>query len=150
MYYIRGIMVLLRMSLLKEIQKLDAKKSQPGTVALSRAVNEKYKDTGTYGIYTPRLTRNGDKVSVHTEGRAWDCKCNVLTQKETGDEIFNLLIEKQTQLGIEKVIWDGKVWEGGDVKNYTGVNPHTNHLHIEQSVEKSHSLTYREIKEILG
>jgi len=126
----------------EEVKRRDSKGEQVGTSALFRIVHTLYPKTGTFGIYNPRLTRDGDKVSIHTEGRAWDCKCSARKQKATGDKIFNLLIEKSEPLGIEKIIWDRKVWSAGKTEDYTGVNPHTDHLHIEQSMEKATTLTY--------
>jgi hypothetical protein len=31
---------------------------------------------------------------------------------------------------IKYIIWNRKIWSGGSWRNYTGVNPHTKHLHL--------------------
>ena len=31
---------------------------------------------------------------------------------------------------IKYIIWNRKIWSGGTWRNYTGVNPHTKHLHL--------------------
>lgn len=135
-----------------ELKARDSKGEQVGTHALFRVMTEKFRGVGTFGIYCPRVTRDGDKVSIHTEGRAWDCKCNakIAKKKVIGDQIFDFLIAKSEPLGIEKIIWNRKVWSGGKVEDYTGVNPHTDHLHIEQSMEKAQELTYASTRKIIN
>ncbi len=136
----------------EELKARDSRGEQVGTHALFRVITEKFKNVGTFGIYCPRLTRNGDKVSIHTEGRAWDCKCNanIARSKATGDKIFALLIEKKEPLGIEKIIWNRKIWANDTTQDYEGVNPHIDHLHIEQSMEKAKELTYAATRKIIN
>ena len=120
--------------------------NKPGTVALQNAVIKRF-NVGTYGIYIDRNIRGGTTKSVHAEGRAWDCKT---TDYEEGTKVYNTLREHHEALGIEKIIWWRKVWTPSmGEQDYTGVSPHTNHLHIEQSVEKSESLTEQDILELL-
>lgn len=125
-------------------------KSKKGTVALQNVFVKKYK-VGTFGIYCDRNVRGENRKSVHAEGRAWDCKVNALTEKglKTGNEIYQKLVSLHKELGIEKVIWNNKVWTPKEEKDYTGINPHADHLHIEQSIEKANSLTEKDIIKLL-
>lgn len=126
-------------------------KSQKGTIALQNAFVKKY-GVGTFGIYCYRKVRGGTKMSVHAEGRAWDCKVYADKDLDKGNAIYKKLQDKHLELGIEKVIWNRKVWTPADGESdYTGLNPHIDHLHIEQSVEKAttNPLTEREIARII-
>ena|SRR5690606_29833444 len=126
-------------------------KSQQGTIALQNAFMKRY-NVGTFGIYCYRKVRGENRMSVHSEGRAWDCKIRADKDLEKGDMIFSILKEKHKELGIEKVIWNRRAWtpEAGDYE-YKGLNPHTDHLHIEQSVERAttNPLTEAEILKII-
>ncbi len=100
---------------------------------------------GCYGTLCNRRKRGSEKLSSHALGIAWDAKCSDI---EKGDKVFDLLVNKNKELGIKKVVWNGMQWFRGVVKKYEGVNPHKNHLHIE--IKKStKDLTKDKIIEII-
>jgi hypothetical protein len=119
-----------------------------GTKNLACICIEKYK-VGTYGIYCNRKIRGKNQFSVHAEGRAWDAKCT--PENPNGDRLANDLWKNQKELGIQKIIWNKKEinCESHMWRDYTGANPHTNHLHIEMIREKAENLTKEQIWQYL-
>lgn len=113
--------------------------NQPGAVALRKAVTSIH-PVGDYGIYSNRKIRGGTKMSKHAEGRAWDAKCNSLDPEglEVGNKLRDNLIKNYEFLGIQKIIWNKQVWTPREgLETYTGLVPHTNHLHIELTWERA-------------
>jgi hypothetical protein len=124
-------------------------KSKAGTIALKNAFVKKYA-VGSFGIFCDRNVRGSKKKSVHAEGRAWDCKVSVINEKEKGDAVYQKLQLLHNELGIEKLIWNNRQWTPLEGEcTYAGVNPHTDHIHVEQSVEKANTLTEDEISLLL-
>ena len=96
----------------------------------------KYADDGglNAGIYNCRSVRGGSTTSLHGEGRAADLGIRPY-RASYGTQLADLLRLYSRELGIQCVIWNGKIWSGHYTKwrNYTGVNPHVDHLHVELS-----------------
>jgi len=112
---------------------------QEGLVRLRKISVAKYK-LGNYGIYSNRTVRGGTKISKHAEGRAWDAKCDALNSAglKKGNDYRDILIANHAALGIEKIIWNREVWTPDEgMCEYTGLVPHTNHLHIEMSWDRA-------------
>jgi hypothetical protein len=91
---------------------------------------------GTKGIYNCRPPRGGGGYSVHAEGRAVDLTANAhdTHQRALADDYVNWLIENDDELGVQRIIWNHRVWtSGGSWKPYTNkaAGPHTDHLHVE-------------------
>lgn len=116
--------------------------SQAGTSALANAVQDVYGGQ-SLGIYACRNTRGGTSKSAHAEGRAYD---HAWTNQHTGQTIADRLVERHAELGIQVVIWWRRIWsyprraEGW--RTYSGTDPHTGHLHIEQNWSGANLLTY--------
>lgn len=129
-------------------------KAQPGAIALRNAVRRLYPGIGDLGIYNCRPTRGGGSLSTHGEGRGWDAKCDANTQKELGDRLAEDLIEHcaMEELGIQRVIWNRRQWDSRTRawRAYSGVSPHTDHLHIELCWESAKKLTEERVTEVLG
>ncbi len=93
------------------------------------------------GGYSCRSIVGGSATSIHGVGRAIDIMVDATNPEglRTGNEIRNFLINNADKLGIQRVIWNQKTWtpskEGW--RNYTGTNPHTDHLHVEINIEAS-------------
>ncbi len=93
------------------------------------------------GGYSCRAIVGGSQTSVHSVGRAIDIMVSALDPEglQTGDEIRNVLINNAEVLGIQRVIWNRKTWAPNTDgwRDYTGENPHTDHLHVEINLEAS-------------
>lgn len=122
-----------------------------GIRMLRKAVIDKY-GVGCYGILSKRNVRGGTKLSVHAEGRAWDCKCNAYDpgELETGNEIARVLWDNKEKLGVQKIIWNKKSIDTitNEWQDYHGI-PHTNHLHIELTRNAAHNLTIEQVREVI-
>ena len=53
-------------------------------------------------------------------------------EKFLGDQLFQLFIQNAAELGLDHVIWDRQIWSAqrGGPRPYTGVSPHTDHVHV--------------------
>lgn len=95
---------------------------------------------GDAGIYNNRPVRGGTSLSVHAEGRAIDI---TMGRRSVADltAFINQLIANPA-LGIQQVIWQRQYWRPDTGwRPYRGVNPHTDHAHIELTREAAGSLT---------
>lgn len=96
----------------------------------------KYADDGglNAGIYNCRTVRGGKTTSLHGEGRAADLAIRPY-RATYGTQLANLLRTHSKELGIQCIIWNRKIWSGlyTDWREYTGVNAHVDHLHVELS-----------------
>lgn len=119
-------------------------KAMQGTKNLAKYCIDNY-NVGTMGIYCNRNIRGKNQLSIHAEGRAWDAKCT--PDNPDGDRLANDLWNNRKVLGIQRIIWNKKVIDVREPewKDYDGVNPHIDHLHIEQRRDKANTLSYREI-----
>lgn len=98
----------------------------------------KYSDLGgqNSGIFHCRMVRGSSSTtSLHGEGRAVDLGIKFARSE------FAILAEQlrkhSHELGIQCIIYDRRIFSGGSQtqgwKKYTGVNPHTDHLHVEMA-----------------
>ncbi|WP_346921383.1 peptidoglycan-binding domain-containing protein [Glutamicibacter creatinolyticus] len=88
------------------------------------------------GIYNCRNVRGSTRTtSLHGEGRAVDLGLKYVRGEFW--ELAELLRTHSKELGIQCIIYDRKIFSGGYSNkgwhNYTGVNAHTDHLHVEMS-----------------
>ncbi len=121
--------------------------SRKGTIALSHAIQERWGGTSD-GIYNCRNQHGSNNLSAHGEGRAYD---HVWTEPTTGFDIAEVLVEHNADLGIQVVIWWHKIWSyTKGWHDYTGPDPHTGHLHIEQNNSGADFLTYHDALNILA
>jgi hypothetical protein len=119
--------------------------AQPGTLALRDYVMRRWPLVRSLGVYNPRYIRGSTtQWSSHAGGRAWDC--GTTPDEPWGNEIADWLIGNAGELGIQYFIWNRLSWrqERGWAP-YTGVSPHTDHLHIEQTVAAGQDLTLEAI-----
>jgi hypothetical protein len=103
---------------------------KPGTKALGDQLASQF--STTYGGYACRAnTGNTSQLSIHAIGRALD----VTASGSAGDEIANHLVTNAETLGIQLIIWNHTLWKvtpsGATSRQYTGPNPHTDHVHAE-------------------
>jgi hypothetical protein len=126
--------------------------AQPGTLALRDCVMRKWPQVTSMGIYHPRPIRGYEnsvpiRWSSHAGGRAWDC--GTTPDKPFGTEISAWLIEHAAALGIQYFIWNRRSWRPDrGWRDYSGQEPHTDHLHIEQTIEAGKTLKLGAIMEL--
>jgi hypothetical protein len=102
----------------------------PGTKALGEQLKAQF--STTYGGYACRAnTANSSQLSIHAVGRALD----VTASGSDGDAIANHLVQNAETLGVDLIIWNHTLWKvtpsGATSREYTGPNPHTDHVHAE-------------------
>ena len=108
-----------------------------GAKSLKKFINKTYRPVVTeIGDFKCRPnTADPTQLSVHSSGRALDVHVNAHTRAglKTGNIIRDYMIANSTRLGIQTVIWNGKVWSSdkNGLREYTGPYPHDDHLHIE-------------------
>lgn len=111
---------------------------QPGARGFMSWFLAKYVGIGgqNSGIYNCRPVRGSTRTtSLHGEGRGVDLGLK-FARKE-----FAVLAEQlrlhSKELGIQCIIYNRKIFSGGyedkGWHRYTGVNPHTDHLHVEMA-----------------
>lgn len=126
--------------------------AQPGARALMSYVLGAYPRARNLGIYNCRSVRGGRTTSLHGEGRADDFGFPL------GAPEANVLAEAlrvhSGELGIQCVIYERMIWSSARPyegwRPYTGVNPHTDHLHVELSWWAAINLTVARCNSILG
>ena len=118
----------------------------PGTRLVGDYVALRFTQVSLVGGYNCRPIRGTtETLSLHGAGRAVDLHVPTVGEagdadNELGDEIGHFLIEHAELLGVQLIIWDQYSWgasraEGAKGRDYSGVNPHHDHLHVELSVE---------------
>lgn len=115
----------------------------PGTKALDQYLRTKYPGTGYGGLFCCRQNSAKTSVpqlSVHAIGRAIDLMVSQEggdANNGIGDAVANWLVEHAEFIGIQRVIWDKAFWNGekGFGLLSSASAPHTDHLHIELSVD---------------
>jgi hypothetical protein len=108
-------------------------KAQPGTRILRDTMDELVPELGDMGIYNCRNTRGGSTLSLHGEGRAWDCAVSARTNLALGNKTAQFFVDACQMLGIQRVIWNRRQWDSRAKawRKYSGQSPHTDHIHVE-------------------
>lgn len=131
----------------------------PGIEELSRYIRGRWSQVGSGGDYACRRNSNPracDSLSVHSVGRAVDLMITPIggdADNTAGDPVANWLIENAEYIGVQRVIWDGKYWNGGRIDRHFSdipddicnghycIDHHVNHIHVELSVDGAHRRT---------
>ncbi|MCC7077612.1 MAG: hypothetical protein IT198_10850 [Acidimicrobiia bacterium] len=115
---------------------------KPGVAQFRSLILAAYPGTGA-GT-TERGCNSGGK-SEHKEGRAWDwgVRADVPAQKAAAGDLLEWLLATDSagnahaiarRLGLMYVIWDHRIWKSYQAdkgwQQYTGSNPHTDHVHF--------------------
>ncbi len=113
---------------------------EPGVVSFKRIVLREYPWTGKGYI---GRDCGSSITSEHQEGRAWDWMVSVESRQDRRavSDLFDKLLKtdrhdnrhaRARRLGIMYFIWNGRMWTSWDRgwKDYTGSNPHTDHVHF--------------------
>jgi hypothetical protein len=104
----------------------------PGSKALGQHLTEQF--GGRFEGFDCRPnTARPSEMSVHGTGRAVDF---YPPDKATGDRVAAACLLNQARWGIQLVIWFRRDWMcAHGWTDYSGPNPHVDHLHIEQTIE---------------
>lgn len=102
-----------------------------GTRAVGDLVDKKFPSIRYEGYSCRPNTANTSQLSVHGTGRALD----IFASSSVGDQVANHLVNNAQALGVQLVIWNRTIWSvkssGATSRQYTGPNPHTDHVHAE-------------------
>lgn len=125
---------------------------QPGALALMRWFVEEYGDEGGYnlGIYNCRPVRGSTlTTSCHGEGRALDWGFPV--GDPDGNACLKKVLPQVGELGIQCIIYERRIYSAKSPtgRDYFGVNPHRDHLHVEITRESAKSLTYATVVDVM-
>lgn len=86
-----------------------------------------------FGIKSAGGWRKSDPFPDHPSGHAVDFMINDLPNGHAvGDALAAYIIQNAKALGVKYIIWNRRSWnpERGTWANYTGSNPHTDHVHV--------------------
>lgn len=120
-------------------------RAHPGTSELDAYIRARWDYVLPYGTYTCRRNSNNlSELSVHAIGRAIDAGIPRISgdaDNTRGDAVANWLIANAEYIGIQRVGWDGMWWNGERGFIPMRGDPHTNHLHIELSIDGAYRRT---------
>lgn len=107
---------------------------QPAPLALRHLIYANLPQIHRMGIYNVRNIAGSSKQSLHSEGRAADIYLSafVAVEKALADRLFAVFVDCARSMGLEEVIWNHQIWSHAKSRahRYTGVNPHTDHVHV--------------------
>lgn len=140
------------------------KSARPGTLALSKELTHRVSDHPGFdpnpalnGIFNHRMARGSVTTpSLHSGGRAKDLGIRLNRDgQQLGNFLTFALIAKAPLLGIQRIIWNGNVYEPGKSPRPTRRtgNPtldHQNHLHIELTNHAADHMNDAWVRGVLG
>lgn len=107
------------------------------------------------GIYNCRNVRGSTTTtSCHGEGRACDVGFPMVHGRANPDgrDLVQKLCAEAAGLGIQTVIYDRTIWSARSPsgREYTGVSPHYDHVHVELTRAAGRDLTLATVRAALG
>ncbi len=119
---------------------------QPGPRALWHLIHANFPVARNLGIYNHRVVAGTHTLSHYAEGRALDIGLFVSRpgEKLVGDGLFKVFVDLATDLGLDEVIWNRQISSSRHptIHHYSGVNPHTNHIHVGFTRDASQRTTF--------
>ena len=107
---------------------------QPAPKTVWSLVHTNFPITRFLGIYNRRNVAGTSTPSAHSEGRALDIGLLVSRplEKALGDRLYAIFIHDAAELVLHHIIWNQRIWSAarGGPRAYTGVSPHTDHVHV--------------------
>lgn len=127
-------------------------KCQPGTTILSQTMQRLVPELGSLGCYNCRPTRGGGSLSLHGEGRAWDCAASGALLIKAGQ----FFVDAAEMLGVQRVIcgfgsgkapkeWDSR--PGQRFWSDYGGPAHDDHDHVELCWDAALHLTVQQVED---
>lgn len=123
----------------------------PGTLAFRDFLLRRFPQIDSAGGFQCCRQNTGDTdyLSVHSIGRAIDLMIPQVggdADNTAGDEVANWLIMNAGRIGVQQVIWDRASWRGSraagaKMRPYDGPIPHTDHIHMELSLDGAAAAT---------
>lgn len=121
----------------------------PGTAELDAFLRRRFPYLRSGGLYCCRqnsAATSTPTLSVHAIGRAIDLMVPTTggdADNTLGDPVAAFLVERAVEIGVQRVIWDRAYWNGerGFGLLSSASLPHTDHLHIELSVDGANRRT---------
>lgn len=108
-----------------------------------REVHENFKNVGSMGTCVRRPIAGSASWSQHSPWPHYDCTANawdIAADAKTMNRIRTYLEKNAHRLDVGYVIHDRMVsFEGQNRHAYTGVDPHTSHVHVDCSPEQTGS-----------
>jgi len=112
-----------------------AKSPQPGVLALREYCLRRWPGLRSQikgGVLCCRKIAGSDEPSLHAQGRAVDLMVPSLSDP-VGDEVANFIRTHASAIGVHELIWNRRIatpTRGWAWRSYSGVNPHTDHVHV--------------------
>jgi phage-related protein/SLT domain-containing protein len=100
----------------------------PYVEAYYRRITSKFKGTHFMGGFNNRNVRGGSSKSMHAYGRAFDVGADPKTMKAIAEYARTTFKDLQYVIYNHKIAGVGK---GSPWRKYSGVNPHTDHVHVD-------------------
>lgn len=125
-------------------------KAHDGTRALLAYLQDRFPWGASLGIYNCR------PPSVHGDGRALDFRIPTgpggQARPELGNQVAELIGPHGARLGIATQIYNRLIYSqrAPDGRPYTGVHPHYDHFHFDQTPSSGRNLTYATLVSVLG
>lgn len=105
------------------------------------------------GIYNNRTVAGSSTTSLHAEGRACDLGVDP-HGAQWGTELAEQLRLNSAELGVQCLIWNGRIWSGAypdaGWRVYRGRAAHVDHIHLELTRAAAASLTVQKIQAVLA
>lgn len=123
----------------------------PGARAFAKVAQQLIPGLRNGGIYACRNVVGGNTTSCHGEGRAWDAMCSI----PVGNVLVKAILRAgPARLGIQAIIHNRRIYSartpGGRPYVGPGLNPHTDHVHIELTRAAGQKLTAATVRSVLG
>ncbi|MCC7072842.1 MAG: hypothetical protein IT383_16055 [Deltaproteobacteria bacterium] len=112
-----------------------------GAVTLRDHLLGYFPQIASVGIFNCRVIAGTNSMSLHGVGRALDIMIPTAggdADNDLGDPIAAWLILNAAAIGMQTIIWDHSIWRvtyDPRIHEYTGSNPHVDHLHVEINVD---------------
>jgi hypothetical protein len=129
----------------------DCSSGLPGTLAFARYLRMAFPQISSAGGFQccRQNTSNTANLSVHSIGRAIDLmipRINGDADNTAGDEVANWLIVNAESIGVQYIAWDRMAWSahkspGSKFNPFNGPIPHTDHIHVELSLDGANERT---------
>lgn len=114
---------------------------------------EEYPQGRSQGIFNCREVAGTSTLSIHSCGRAIDCWLPYVdgNANPAGHDMVRRIAPHGKRLGIQSIIFDRTIWSARSPhgRQYTGVHPHKDHLHVELTPVAGSKLTLATLRSVI-